>query len=47
MFYHRGERSKPHVKVPSLRGWPQEDKCPEDLALKAIRACMQELHKLG
>ena len=44
---YRSERSEPHVKL-SCVGIQHREKEPlEHLALKASRACVQELHRTG
>ena len=44
---YRSESSEAHVKSPLLGIWHWEKKPPGPLALKASRACAQELHRTG
>ena len=46
-FSHRSESSEPHVRLPSLGVWQQEEELPETLALKASRVWLQEFHRTG
>ena len=40
-FSHRSESSKPHARLPSFRVWKQEEKPPENLALKARNSTLR------
>ena len=44
-FSHRTEHSEPHIRLPSLRVWRQEEEPQEHSALKANRSWLQELHR--
>ena len=35
---HRNESSEPHIRIPSLSVWRQEEELPEHLVLKASGA---------
>lgn len=38
IYSHRSKNSDPHIRLPSLGGWHQEERPPEHLALKASMA---------
>ena len=42
---HRHESSEPHIRLPSLGVWHQEEKPPEHLAVKDSGAWLQELYR--
>ena len=44
---YRSENSEFHIRSPHLGIWNLEKKPLEHLALRAIRACAQELHRTG
>ena len=46
-FSRRSESSEPHIRIPSLGVWHQEEEPLEHLALKASRACSQEIYRTG
>ena len=46
-FSHRSDSSNPHVRLPRLGVWHQEEEHPKHLALKAVRPWWQELHGTG
>lgn len=46
-FSHGSETSEPHIRLPSLGVWHQEEDPPEHLAIKANRAYVQELYRAG
>lgn len=43
----RSGRSQPHIRFPRLGAWQWEEEPPEHLALRASRACAQELRRPG
>ena len=46
-FSHRSENAEPHVRLPCLQVWHQEEGSPEHLALKTSGARVQELQRTG
>ena len=46
-FSHRSEIPNPHMCLPSLRMWQQEEKSQKHLALRSRMASVQKFHRIG